>query len=165
MADVPVNKGALARRVWALMFDFFISTRAQRDQALARHNLTPNDARTLAGLTAKGGRSMRTLADEWGCDASNATWMVDRLERLGLAQRVASKHDRRVRLVVLTKKGAKTKNALAEELHAPPPALLDLDTSALQALVSALEKVSPLVNASSTGPRGSQSHGVRRTPP
>jgi DNA-binding MarR family transcriptional regulator len=32
----------------------------------------------------------------------------------GLAQRVASKHDRRVRLVVLTKKGAKIKNALAE---------------------------------------------------
>jgi hypothetical protein len=51
MADVlPVNKGALARRVWALMFDFFISTRAQRDRALARHSLTPNDARTLAGL-------------------------------------------------------------------------------------------------------------------
>src|SRR6266849_149305 len=26
-----------------------------------------------------------TLAAEWGCDASNATWIVDRLEQRGLA--------------------------------------------------------------------------------
>jgi hypothetical protein len=28
---------------------------------------------------------MKSLADEWRCDASNATWIVDRLEKLGLA--------------------------------------------------------------------------------
>jgi DNA-binding MarR family transcriptional regulator len=30
---------------------------------------------------------MRVLAQEWGCDPSNATWLVDRLEALGLARR------------------------------------------------------------------------------
>jgi hypothetical protein len=28
---------------------------------------------------------MKSLADEWRCDASNATWIVDHLEKLGLA--------------------------------------------------------------------------------
>jgi hypothetical protein len=44
---------------------------------------------------------MKSLADEWRCDASNATWIVDRLEKLGLAERKTVPHGRRVKLVVL----------------------------------------------------------------
>jgi DNA-binding MarR family transcriptional regulator len=64
---------------------------------------------------------MRSLADEWECDASNATWIVDRLERSGLAERRTVARDRRVKLVVLTPKGAETKRELMEEFHSPPP--------------------------------------------
>ena len=42
---------------------------------------------------------MRSLADEWECDPSYATWIVDRLEALGLAKRQVVLHDRRVKLV------------------------------------------------------------------
>jgi DNA-binding MarR family transcriptional regulator len=48
---------------------------------------------------------MRSLADEWQCDPSHATFIVDRLEDLGLASRQPLLHDRRVKLVVLTRKG------------------------------------------------------------
>ena len=49
---------------------------------------------------------MSTLADAWKCDASNVTWLVDRLEEHGLAERRPHPTDRRVRTVALTRKGA-----------------------------------------------------------
>jgi len=82
---------------------------------------------------------MRSLADEWECDASNATWIVDRLEKFGLAERRTVPHDRRVKLVVLTARGAKTKAELMEEFLAPPGELLDMSQGDLEALRRALE--------------------------
>src|SRR4029453_18040920 len=46
-------------------------------------------------------------AEEWACDASNATWMVDRLEERGLAERRSSPTDRRGKLVGLLARGPK----------------------------------------------------------
>jgi DNA-binding MarR family transcriptional regulator len=84
---------------------------------------------------------MRALADEWECDASNATWIVDRLEKLGLAERRNVAHDRRVKLVVLTSKGAKLKAELNEEFLSPPAELLELERTDLDGLLRALEKL------------------------
>ena len=81
------DKKALAARAWRGLFDFFVSTRAQRDKALERLDLTPNDARALSSLRADEGKTMRSLAAEWGTDASNVTWVVDRLEEHGFAKR------------------------------------------------------------------------------
>ena len=66
--------------------------------------LTPNDSRALFSLDPRTGRSMRSLADEWQCDPSNATFIVDRLEEWRLARRQPLLHDKRVTLVVLTRK-------------------------------------------------------------
>jgi DNA-binding MarR family transcriptional regulator len=82
---------------------------------------------------------MRSLADEWECDASNATWIVDRLERFGLAERRTVPHDRRVKLVVLTARGVKTKAELMEEFLTPPAELLDMAPIDLETLLHALE--------------------------
>ena len=84
---------------------------------------------------------MRSLADEWRCDASNATWIVDRLERAGLAERRSVPNDRRVKLVVLTPKGAKTRTELMEAFYATPPELLALDNAELETLQGALERL------------------------
>ena len=87
MARLSAGKMDLARRVWARMFDYLMRTAPERTRSLGRRGLTPNDARALSTLAAAAGRTMRSLAEEWECDASNATWIVDRLERLGLAER------------------------------------------------------------------------------
>jgi DNA-binding MarR family transcriptional regulator len=137
------GKHALARRAWRLMFDFLIRTSPQRTRSLGRRGLTPNDSRALGGLDATNGRTMRSLADEWECDASNATWIVDRLEKAGLAERRSVAHDRRVKLVVLTPKGVKMKAELMAEFHTPPNELLALDRAELEALAAALEKLPP----------------------
>ena len=86
----------LARQVWSRMFDFLMRTAPERNRSLGRRGLTPNDARALSSLDRVTGRSMRELAEQWECDASNATWIVDRLERFGLAERRPVPGDRRV---------------------------------------------------------------------
>lgn len=123
------------------MFDFLMRTSPERTKSLGRRGLTPNDARALAALGTQTGRTMRSLADAWECDASNATWVVDRLERLGLAERRIAPEDRRVKLVVLTAKGKRTKAELMEEFHQPPAELLALERADLDALQRVLQKL------------------------
>src|SRR5262249_50095198 len=133
------TKGALAAEVWQRIFGFLISTRRHRDVVLERLGLTPNDAKALNTLQDGEGRSMRSLADEWVCDASNATWMVDRLEERGLAERRTVPSDRRVKLVQLTPAGARVKREMFEGMSEPPPELLELDRADLEALLALLD--------------------------
>jgi DNA-binding MarR family transcriptional regulator len=123
------------------MFEFLMRTAPERTRNLGRRGLTPNDSRALFSLDGEEGRTMGALAGAWECDASNATWIVDRLERLGLAARRTIPSDRRVKLVVLTPKGVKIKAELLDEFHAPPAELLQLDRADLVALYRALERL------------------------
>ena len=132
------NKAALAAEVWKRMFAFLMKTSPRRTKILARMRLTPNDSRALSALDVIEGRTMRSLADEWGCDASNATWIVDRLEKRGLVQRRAKPGDRRVKLVVLTVAGVKTRQRLIEGMYEAPPELLTFPRARLEALRKAL---------------------------
>src|SRR5215472_12598552 len=99
------GKHQIAAEAWRLLFDFVILTGPQRNRVLGQLGLTPNDARALGTLRPGEQRSMRSLAEAWACDASNATWMVDRLEQAGLAERRPRAGDRRVKLVSLTPAG------------------------------------------------------------
>src|ERR1700682_4072382 len=132
------DKAALAAEAWKRMFDFFMRTGVQRGRVLARMGLTPNDARALSALDVPDGRTMRSLAEEWGCDASNATWIVNRLEKRGLAERRTKPGDRRVKLVVLTAAGAKARKQLLDGLFDPPPELLALPRATLEVLRDSL---------------------------
>jgi DNA-binding MarR family transcriptional regulator len=144
---------ALARRVWRELFDLLMRSAPQRTTSLARRGLTPNDSRALFSLDARTGRSMRSLADEWKCDPSYATWIVDRLEDLGLATRQSVSHDRRIKLVVLTHKGQKTRTELMQEFHQPPAEFDRLDRADLEALDHVLAKLARAPGAHPTEPR------------
>lgn len=87
---------------------------------------------------------MRSLADEWQCDPSNATWIVDHPEELGLARRQAVPHDKRVKLVMLTRKGERTRADLLEEFHQPPREFDVLRRADLEALDCVLVKLTPV---------------------
>jgi len=132
---------ALARRVWQALFDLFIRSAPVRTASLARRGLTPNDSRALFSLDPRTGRSMRSLADEWHCDPSNATFIVDRLEELGLAFRQPLLHDRCVKLVVLTRTSEKTRTDLLREFHQPPTEFDRLDRADLEALERIVTKL------------------------
>ena len=132
------SKRALAAEAWKPLARFFFETAKHRQQVFADQGLTPNDARALFALDGTRGRSMSELADEWMCDASNATWIVDRLEERGLAERRTIPTDRRVKLVVLTAKGDRTRHQMIRTLYEPPPELLELDREDLEALRDAV---------------------------
>jgi DNA-binding MarR family transcriptional regulator len=132
------DKSALAAEAWKRLFTFFMKTRSQRDRLLARLRLTPNDVRALTELDGSSGRTMRSLAEEWGCDASNATWIVDRLEKRGLVERRGKPGDRRVKLVVLSATGVKARKQLLDGLFEPPPELLALPRATLEVLRDSL---------------------------
>jgi DNA-binding MarR family transcriptional regulator len=140
------GKSALADEAWGLLFDFFIATRSERDPVFAKHGLTPNDAKALFSLDSIG-KAMGSLAGEWLCDASNATWIVDRLEKRALAERRPSPGDRRVKMVVLTPTGVKIREEVMAEMHKPPAAVYDLGREDLEAIRDVARKLTAAVSA------------------
>jgi MarR family transcriptional regulator, organic hydroperoxide resistance regulator len=128
------SRAVVAAEAWRSIFDFIVLTADHRNGALARLGLTPNDSRALMSLDAVAARTMRSLAEEWECDASTATWIIDRLEAKGLAERRPHAPDRRVKLVVLTSTGVETRSEMLAATYAPPPELLELDAAELVAL-------------------------------
>jgi DNA-binding MarR family transcriptional regulator len=145
MATRRTNKATLAADTWRDIFDFIVATSDHRIAVLARLGLTPNDSRALGSLDPETGRTMRALAREWMCDASTATWIVDRLEAKSLAERQSHPTDRRVKLVVLTPRGAQTKAEMIAGTYTPPPELLELDRAELVLLRDATAPLRDLV--------------------
>ena len=141
---MPVSskaKEAAAATAWRRIFDYIVATAAERVAVLDHLGITPAESRALTSLDPDAGRSMRARADEWRCDPSNATWLVDRLERQGLARRVAREGDRRVKAVVLTAKGKRMRGGLLKSLYTPPGDLLALALGDLEALSAAASKL------------------------
>src|SRR5256885_8465 len=128
----PRPKEAAAATAWRRIFDYIVAAAAERVAVLDRLGITPAESRALTSLDPDSGRSMRALADEWACDPSNATWLVDRLERQGMARRVPREGDRRVKEVILTAKGKRIRGELLESLYAPPHDLLAMGLGDLE---------------------------------
>jgi len=141
MARRSTARETAAAAAWRHIFDYIVATAPERVAVLERLGLTPAESRALTTLDPKTGRSMRSLADEWSNDPSNATWLVDRLERRGLAKRVAKDGDRRVKAVVLTAKGKKLRHELLASQYTPPRDLVALPQGDLDALKAAASKL------------------------
>src|SRR4051812_12062812 len=80
----------------------------------------------IALQTLEEPKPMGELAKALSCDNSNVTWITDRLEERGLVTRTPAPHDRRVRLLVLTKKGRTLREKIGERLAEPPPPIKGL---------------------------------------
>jgi DNA-binding MarR family transcriptional regulator len=141
MPRTSTARANAAAAAWRHIFDYIVATAPERVAVLDRLGLTPAESRALHSLDPRAGRSMRSLADEWRCDPSNATWLVDRLEQQGLARRIAKDGDRRVKAVVLTSKGKRIRSELIASQYTPPSDLLALPQRDLEALSAAASKL------------------------
>ena len=94
----------------------------------AEMGLTPGDLHALLSLDADEPRPMRAMAEEWRCDASNVTWMVDRLEAHGYVERQSLPNDRRVRTVALTAAGIDAQARSKGLLYLAPESFSKLST-------------------------------------
>lgn len=135
----PDTDTDLAADVWRRVFEFFWHRGPRNVELLQELGLTPGHMKALLELRADLPRSMGALAETLHCDASNATWLVDRLEERGLVERRPLPGDRRVKTVVLTELGVKTRAELIQRLYEPPEELVALDRASLEELRDALD--------------------------
>ena len=86
-------------------------------------------------------RPMGVMADMMHCDASQVTWLVDRLEERGFVERRSLPTDRRVKTIALTPAGVAFRAELMEHMFEPPPELMEVDAATLESLREALERL------------------------
>jgi DNA-binding MarR family transcriptional regulator len=139
------SKKELAGDVWRLMARFTME-RVQSGEhfALLRElGLTPGHLKALTIIHPDEPRPMGVMAEAMRCDASQVTWLVDRLEERGLVERQTLPTDRRVKSIALTPRGVEVRRLLLDKLFEPPEELLSLDAVSLEALREHLEKLPP----------------------
>jgi DNA-binding MarR family transcriptional regulator len=83
---------------------------------------------------------MGRLAGGLGCDASNITGVVDRLEARGLVERRAGERDRRVKVLVVTERGLELRRRLLVRMAEPPEPIRRLSPADQRALSQILRR-------------------------
>ncbi|GAA4992188.1 MarR family winged helix-turn-helix transcriptional regulator [Kitasatospora paranensis] len=111
--------------------------------AAARHGLNSSQAKALKAVLEP--VPMRALAGRLGCDASNVTGIVDRLEALGLAHREAAAGDRRVKIVGITDQGREVLERIRTDMVRAHEAFDSLDPEQRTALDGLCRQVLPLL--------------------
>ncbi|MEA2557730.1 MAG: hypothetical protein QOG88_1268 [Actinomycetota bacterium] len=137
------SKKEVAADVWRLMARFTMQ-RVQGGEhfaVLRELGLTPGHLKALAVILPEEPRPMGVMAEIMHCDASQMTWLVDRLEERGLVERQTSASDRRVKSIALTARGVEVRQLVLDKLFDPPKELLALDAFTLGALREHLEKL------------------------
>jgi DNA-binding MarR family transcriptional regulator len=136
-------KESPAQEAWLAMQDLLLLGEGQAwlHEAAAAHDLTPSAIKALFRLEHGGAIAMRDLAEQFRCDASYITGLVDGLEERGLAIRQPHPTDRRVKTVVLTDKGRHVTADLRVRRSVPPPAFAVLSAEEQRTLRDLLSRV------------------------
>jgi DNA-binding MarR family transcriptional regulator len=122
-AAKPAPRKTAACEAWECMRALVVGDEAFGEvrRISSEVGLTAALMKALLKLSPEHPVAMRELADQFGCDASYVTALVDGLEKAGMAERQAHPTDRRIKVVVPTRKGVETV-ARVEGLLAKPPA-------------------------------------------
>lgn len=122
-----------------LLVDLVGTMRQHFMSVAANLDLTPPQLGVLKHLDEP--LPMSRLAFEMGCDASNITWMTDRLEQRGLVERRPDPQDRRVKQLVLTEAGRRLRRQIDRRLGSNFPGLDRLDAHERETLAGLLARV------------------------
>ena len=123
-----------AAEAWSLMHRLFVTQRSRFLAIASELELAPAQLGALKSLEPGAPVPMSKLAGALGCDNSNVTGIVDRLEARGLVERRSAEHDRRVKMLVVTEEGARLRRRLVERMSEPPAELASLPATAQRAL-------------------------------
>jgi DNA-binding MarR family transcriptional regulator len=134
------RSSSLACATWQLLFELLMADRPRLPAAAAACGLTPAQCHVLRVLEPGRALPMGRLADQLGCDASNITGLVDRLEARGLIARRPAARDRRVKEILLTDAGAALRARMIERLAEPPDTIARLNAAEQRALHAILTK-------------------------
>jgi len=135
-----VKHSAAVQEAWSLVGRLFWQVRPRMLGVASELGLTPPQMFALRALDPANPVPMRELAVELHCDSSNVTGLVDGLEAQGLVERRPAEHDRRVRMLVVTERGAQVRARINEVLEIVPPALASLPAQDQRALRDILRR-------------------------
>jgi MarR family transcriptional regulator, organic hydroperoxide resistance regulator len=108
------------------MFELIHLSKRRFMAIASEFDLSPPQVMALRQLDPAEPKPMSELAIALRCDNSNVTGIVDRLEDRGLVERRPGEHDRRVKMLMITERGAQVRAGLAARLDEPPEALANL---------------------------------------
>ena len=135
-AAVPCTGG----RAWELMHEVWKASKPFIESVAGAFDLSPQQMISLKMLRNDRPMAMSELAGSLGCDASNVTSIVDRLEARGLVERRSADHDRRVKALVMTAAGVELAGRIHERMRVPPPPIANLADDDLVALCGIFER-------------------------
>jgi DNA-binding MarR family transcriptional regulator len=81
------------------------------------HDITPVQGMLLIIMEPGVAKTMHELSERMGCDASNITGLIDKLEAQKFIERTADEADRRVKMIRLTSRGEDCRITLLEGLR------------------------------------------------
>ncbi|HET9777958.1 MAG TPA: MarR family transcriptional regulator [Propionibacteriaceae bacterium] len=122
----PAVADPLLVETWQQLMGLVLEQRFRWAEVADELGITQAGLRALLAIDPNQPQSMRELAKAMNCDPSYITAMIDDLERAGLATRLASASDRRVKTVGLTRRGAAALRTARDGLLSPPPQLARL---------------------------------------
>ncbi len=110
------------------MVELFTSQENSRrfSDAAESIDLSCSMLRGLMRLAPGEAQPMRSLVEEWHCDPSWVTSIVDELEQRSLVERRVDSVDRRAKSVTLTGKGERQRERAFAVLSVPPPGIAAL---------------------------------------
>jgi MarR family transcriptional regulator, organic hydroperoxide resistance regulator len=121
-----VKHPAAVQEAWSLVGRLFWQMRPRLLAVAGELGLTPPQMFALRALDPERPVPMRELAVQLHCDSSNVTGLADGLEAQGLVERRSAEHDRRVRMLVVTDRGAEVRRRIDAVVEEVPPALASL---------------------------------------
>lgn len=127
-------------QAWGLLNELFRSQRPRFMAICSELDLAPGQLQALRSLDPAEPLPMRELATALACDNSNVTGIVDRLEDRGLVERRPARHDRRVKMLVVTPEGARLRDAIRRRMSATPEPLQRLSADEQRVLRDLLRK-------------------------
>jgi DNA-binding MarR family transcriptional regulator len=139
----PKVNDEFRREVWLLLCNFYYdwvrTLTASRSQEFG---LTLQQAAMLRNVTPGEPVPMNALANLLGCDPSNITGLVDRLETRKLVKRRQNHADRRLKMIELTKAGVELRaKAMARIFEEPGPSFGSLTQGELKQLCDVLQRL------------------------
>jgi MarR family transcriptional regulator, organic hydroperoxide resistance regulator len=132
--------GTAAKEAWGLFWRIFSADKPRRMATLNELGLAPMQSMALMQLRPGEPMTMSAMAHALQCDNSNVTGIADRLEAMGLVERRAAEHDRRVKTLVITELGTTVRGQVETRMSVPPPPLAGLSEDDATALRDILQR-------------------------
>ena len=139
-ATAQATKRSPAAEAWGLLFEFVTSLDPYWAEIAGEFGLSSAQGHALLLLQPGEGIPMNEVAKLCHCDPSNLTGIVDRLEARGLVARRPAEHDRRVKLICLTKEGTALRARALARVYQPHPAIASLSSADQRALRDILRR-------------------------